>query len=80
MAPQPKTAQPTTEQLAAAKEAFAKFEARYVPDKDPETKDVLHLFIMPDKTSDMNLKGLPDLPFGFALILHNTGITDAGLK
>jgi hypothetical protein len=66
--------EPTPEQLTAAKEAYAKFGAEH----DYIAK--IHLFLMPQGTTDADLKGLPDLPFQFGLDLICPKVTDAGLK
>ena len=82
-APAPKTTEPpepTNEQLAAAKNEYAKFGATYEPFTNQKTKQTFHHFIMPPKTTDADLKGLPNLPFSFGLNLQDTQVTDAGLK
>ena len=56
-------AEPTDQQLAAAKMAHAKFGAAYQALPDPKTNQTFHEFIMPYKTTDADLIGLPDLPF-----------------
>ncbi len=61
-------AEPTEKQLAAAKEAYAKFGARYSATKDQKE----HVFTMPRTTTDTDLKGLPALPFRFVLNLQDT--------
>ncbi len=57
--PEPKLLEPTAEQLAAAKEAYAKHGAKYFADHDPAIKRVFltnHVFAMNDAT-DADLKG-----------------------
>jgi hypothetical protein len=77
----PKPANPTKEQLDAAKDAYAKFGAKYECIEVPITKVSSHVFTLSAKTTDADLKGgLPALPFRFALHLPNTKVTDAGLK
>jgi internalin A len=79
---EPKLLEPTDEQLAAAKEAYAKHGATYSFMKHSAAKKVVlttHLFDMP-RATDADLKGLPDLPFYFALNLSGSKVTDAGLK
>ncbi len=75
-----KPAEPSEKQLEAAKEAYAKFGAKYAADTNPKTEQTVHLFRMPKTTTDADLKGLPDLPFSFGLGLISTQVTDAGLK
>ena len=60
-----KPAEPSAEQLAAAKEAYAKFGGQYGAVANPKTNQTIHLFRMRDTTTDADLKGLPDLPFPF---------------
>ncbi len=67
-------------QLEAAKQAYDKFGAEYETDTNPNTMQTFHQFKMPKATTDAALKGLPDLPFSFSLILNFTLVTDAGLK
>ncbi len=76
----PKPAEPTKEQLEAAKEAYAKFGGKYETDTNLKTKQITRRFTMPITTTDGDLKGLPDLPFSFGLYLNSTKVTDAGLK
>jgi hypothetical protein len=76
----PKPVQPTAKQLADAKEAYAKFGAKYGTTKNPKTEQTFHSFFMPNTTTDADLKGLPDPPFSFGLDLISTKVTDAGLK
>ncbi len=76
----PKPAEPTAEQLAAAKKAYAKFGAEYDAYANPQTKQTNHIFRMPKKTTDADLKGLPDLPFRFVLDLTFTEVGDASIK
>jgi RNA polymerase sigma factor (sigma-70 family) len=73
-------AEGTEEQLVAAKEAYAKFGAEYQISLNPQTRHVLHGFSLPPNTTDADLKGLPDLPFRFALSLIGAQVTDAGMK
>ena len=83
MADDQKPAEPTEKQLEDAKEAYAKFGAKYKTMKTPMAKRTLRTlckFNMPMKTTDADLKGLPDLPFSFALDLYQTQVTDAGLR
>jgi hypothetical protein len=80
MAVDPKPVQPTKEQLEAAKQAYAKFGAQYEPYTNQKTKQTFHSFTMPMTTTDAALKGLPDLPFSFGLVLRSRQVTDAGLK
>ncbi len=80
--PDPKLLEPTAEQLAAAKEAYAKHGAIYIASDIPAMQKFFltkHVFSMRDAT-DADLKGLPDLPFYFALTLSESKITDAGLN
>ena len=72
--------EPTPEQLKKAKDDFAKIGATYREETDSHTKQVTHLFVMPEKTTDADLKKLPNPPFSFALSLNGTQVTDAGLK
>ena len=76
----PKPVQPTKEQLEDAKEAYAKFGAKYEVTTELKTKQTSHRFVMPTSTTDAELKGLPDLPFSFGLNLSVSQVTDAGLK
>ncbi len=62
--------EPSVEQLAAADKAYARFGA----------KRWGRSFFMPEKTTDADLKGLPNLPFRFDLNLSATKMTDAGMK
>jgi hypothetical protein len=71
----PKPAEPTAEQLQAAKEAYGKQGAKYSCDTDPQTKQRFHQFSMPPKTTDAELKNLPDLPFHFGLDLEQARIS-----
>ncbi len=71
-----KPPEPTDQRVAAAKEAYAKHGAEYAEGSQKGQ----HTFTMPEKTTDADLKGLPDLPFRFDLSLGNTMVTDAGLK
>jgi internalin A len=74
-------AEPTAEQLAAAIEAYRKLGATYRAIANPKTMRPLHLFSMPTKTTDADLKGLSDLPFRFGLNLElSTQVTDMGMK
>lgn len=80
--PDPKLLEATEEQLAAAKEEFAKHGARYIASMDPAMKELFlttHVFSMRFAT-DADLKGLPDLPFYFALSINGSNVTDKGLK
>jgi RNA polymerase sigma factor (sigma-70 family) len=72
---------PTNQQLAAAKDAYAKLGATYEYWTDPRTRTALpvQMFHMPNTTADEDLKVLPDLPFRFALDLGQTKVTDAGV-
>jgi hypothetical protein len=71
----PKPAEPTEEQLSAAKEAFAKFGARYLHSSEPTAKRASQILIMPNKTTNQDLKTLPNLPFHFVLILCQSKVT-----
>ena len=79
-AAEPAPAEPTAQQLADAKEAYAKHGAAYEPVVNPQTKQTAHIFWMPKSTTDGDLKGIPDLPFRFGLYLDNSKITDTGVK
>ena len=73
--------EPTQEQLAVAKETYAKHGAKYEPFGNTKTKNTRHQFTMPSTTTDADVNGLPDLPFGFSLSLYgDRQVTDAGLK
>src|SRR5580704_16778263 len=74
-----KPPEPTTEQLAAAKEACAKFGAAFYPVSDSRKKQTNHYCRLPSTTTNADLKGLPDLPFNFTLNLNGTQVNDAGL-
>ncbi|MCE9531556.1 MAG: hypothetical protein K8T89_10610 [Planctomycetes bacterium] len=76
----PNQIEPTVEQLAAAKEAFAKLGAKYECVNAEGVEQSFHVFYMPKKTIDADLKKLPDLPFNFVLSLTGTKVTDDGLK
>ena len=54
-----KAVEPTAERLDTAKKAFAKHGADYFTDVDSRTKQTRHIFIMPMKTTDAELKGDP---------------------
>src|SRR5262245_8907947 len=71
-------AQPTQEELEAAKKAFRKLGGRFV--KLPFDKQTIHCFLLPGKTKDEDLKNVPDVSFSFGLSLANSKVTDAGLK
>src|SRR5262249_39693391 len=79
-AKQPQGGQPTPEQLQAAKDAFAKAGDVHKEVFDQPTNRTIAVFVMLESTKDADLKGLPDLPFGFGLSLGRTKVTDAGLK
>jgi hypothetical protein len=82
-AAEPKPSEPTAEQILAAKEVYAKFGAIGVPvtdPTDPRTKSAKYIFVMRPMTGDDELKGMVDLPFGFALSLAESAVSDAGLK
>ena len=72
--------EPTPAQLKEAQEAFARLGAEYRAEIDPQTKQTLHVFVMPAATTDADLTKLPRVPFPFALQLRSTQVTDAGLK
>src|SRR5271166_4564984 len=74
-----KPAEPTEEQLAAAKEAYAKIGADCLVTADSQTKRTIPWFVMPQKTTDADLTRLPNLSFRFALSLDQTKVTDAGM-
>jgi hypothetical protein len=77
----PKPVEPTAEQLAAAKKAYGKHGVTCTSIVDPEMKSPrCYYSYLLNKTKDADLKGLPDLPFQFALDLGYTDVTDAGLK
>jgi hypothetical protein len=81
--PEPKLLEPTAEQLAAAKEAFAKHGAVYEASRDPAMKRAfltVHVFSLRGNTTDTDLNGLPDPPFYFALTLSSTKVTVKGMK
>ena len=71
---------PTDEQVKEAKEAFAKVGATYGKTIDPRTKITEHLFRLRFRTSNADLKKLPNPPFAFALDLRVSDVTDGGLK
>jgi hypothetical protein len=75
----PKIAEPTEEQLVAAKKAYAEHGATYQAVTEPHTKRAYHVFRMPSKTTDADLKALPDLPFRFGLEF-DLGFTAAEVK
>jgi hypothetical protein len=77
---EPKPGEPSAEQLAAAKEAYAKHGAEYRAVSDPQTKRTTHTFHLPIPTTDEDLAEMPDLPFPFELYLANTEVGDEGLK
>jgi hypothetical protein len=65
----PKPAEPTDDQLAAAKEAYAKLGATHQLTPfggDPQTNQRLHLFSMPATTTDADLKACPTSRSGSA--------------
>ena len=66
--------------MAAAIKSYAKFGAAHRCGTDWQTTLTLHYFMMPETTTDAQLKGLPDLPFRFGLELFRTNVTDAGIK
>ncbi len=90
--PDPKLLEPTAEQLAAAKEAYAKHAAEYedVASTQPAMKReflTTHIFTLRTRnfklrrdTTDDDLKGLPNLPFYFAFCLSSTKVTEQGMK
>ncbi len=67
---------PTADELVAAKKVYAKFGGTYRDRRIMETD----VFVMPVRTTDADLKGLPNLPFRFALELNHTKVTDAGMR
>ena len=72
--------EPTPEQLKEVQEAFARLGAEYRAETDSKTKQVKHIFAMPLKTTDADLKNLPYVPFPFELELWGPQVTGAGLK
>ena len=76
----PEVIEPTPAQLKEAQESFARLKASYRAEIDPRTKQMRHLFRMPQRTTDADLAKLPRVPFPFALNLYGTQVTDAGLK
>lgn len=82
---EPKPVAPTAEQLANAKEAYAKFgtlefglsEQSAWPDGFPAAEHTFRINVAAVKGG---LKGLPDLPFPFGLNFQFTGVTDVELK
>ena len=76
-AEQPKSKEPTPEQLQEATRAFARVGARLDSDRDSQSIRVFK-FLAP--ITDANLKGLSDLRFDFGMDLSGTQVTDAGLK
>jgi RNA polymerase sigma factor (sigma-70 family) len=77
---------PTPEQLENAKQAFARLGATYLPMSNPKNmanplnQQGIHVFTMPGRTTDDDLKKLPHVPFPFGLNLKYTQVTDDGLK
>ena len=71
--------EPTAEQLEAARKAFAARGAKYSTFLHPLTKKAMHVFSMPPKTTDADLKGLPNPRFSFGLRFFYPKVTDAGL-
>jgi hypothetical protein len=69
----------TSEELSAAKAAYAKAGMKYEAMIDQSTTVVLHTFVSSAMT-DADLKKLSDLPFSFALELNCSEVTDGGLK
>ena len=72
--------EPTPEQLKEVQNAFASLGAIYRVSGLTKTKQRIHDFRMPAKTTDADLKMLPPVPFPFTLDLQATQVTDAGLK
>ena len=73
--------EPTEEQLNAAKKGMQGVETKDMKKRtDLATKEVFHLFHNAKRTTDAFLKGIPHLPFQFALYFQSTNVTDAGLK
>jgi internalin A len=72
--------EPISEQMVIAKEAFAKIGASYLVDTDPWSRRITHYFSLPRRTTDADLKNVPNLPFRFGLDLEGTRVTDAGLR
>ncbi len=73
-------ADPTAEELSAAKEVYAKHGAQYEALINLEPKRTTHTMFMPNETTDADLKDLPELPFRFGLSLNRTEVTDGGLR
>ncbi len=71
---------PSAGEIAAAKDAYGKFGAVYEKGFDPNTKHTSHGFSMPPMTTDIDMTGLPDLPFRFFLDFSYTKAGDGGLK
>jgi len=66
---------PSPAEIEAGKEAYARFGATY----SYNVRNDLHLFSLPSRTRDDQLKELPDLPFPFGISLAASPVTDAGL-
>ena len=67
-------------EFLAEQEAFSRLGADYRVEVDPQTKKTHHVFFMPERTEDKDLKKLPDVPFEFVLSLFGSQVTDTGLK
>ena len=76
--PEP-TSDPTPEQLAATKEVYAQHGLEYRGVADPKAPGAGHCFRAKTSEIGADLKGLPDLPFRFAIDLNSTNVTDACL-
>jgi hypothetical protein len=74
---EPKLAEPTDKQLAAATRAYLKLGASYSAWKDPVSKETYYIFRI---GPGVDLQTLPDLPFRFGLDLWPNGVTDDGLR
>jgi len=78
--PEPPPFEPIPEQLVIADKAFARLGATHSLHTDNWTGKTTRLYKMPRKTTDADLKNVPNLPFRFGLDLECTPVTDAGLK
>lgn len=72
--------EPIPERLKEVREAFARLGAFEPPYYGPSKSPKIPIFDMPRKTTDADLKTLPNVPFPFGLGLLSTLVTDAGLK
>src|SRR5262245_1840525 len=71
---------PTPEQVQASKMAFKSLGGFYEFNKHPTRTKPYHMFTLPKTATDVQLKKLPQVPFGFWLALGFSDVTDAGLK